>query len=100
MFVALAALAYSFARPHLSGSLGTIALASMMVYVGCFAFSFGPILWLLLSEIFPLPVRGLGMSLSTLANWVGNFLVSQFFLTMSAAWGGRRLLGSTHCSAS
>ncbi len=82
MFVALAVLSYSFARPSLSGSLGTIALTSMMVYVGCFAFSFGPILWLLLSEIFPLPVRGLGMSLSTLANWIGNFLVSQFFLTM------------------
>jgi SP family galactose:H+ symporter-like MFS transporter len=82
MFLALAALAYSFARPHLSGSLGTIALASMMLYVGCFAFSLGPIVWLLISEIFPLPVRGLGMSISTLANWVGNFLVSQFFLTM------------------
>ena len=53
-----------------------------MVYVGCFAFSFGPILWLLLAEIFPLPVRGLGMSISTVANWVGNFLVSQFFLVM------------------
>jgi sugar porter (SP) family MFS transporter len=82
MFVALAALAIAFASPHLSGSLATIALASMMVYVGCFAFSLGPIVWLLISEIFPLPVRGLGMSLSTLANWVGNFLVSQFFLTM------------------
>lgn len=82
MFVALATLAFAFAQPHLSGSLGTIALGSMMLYVGCFAFSFGPILWLLLSEIFPLPVRALGMSLSTLANWVGNFLVSQFFLTM------------------
>jgi sugar porter (SP) family MFS transporter len=82
MFVALATLALSFAQPHLSGSLGTIALGSMMLYVGCFAFSFGPILWLLLAEIFPLPVRALGMSLSTLANWVGNFLVSQFFLTM------------------
>jgi MFS transporter, SP family, galactose:H+ symporter len=82
MFVALSALAYSFAQPHLSGRLGTIALASMMVYVGCFAFSLGPILWLLLAEIFPLPARGLGMSISTLANWVGNFLVSQFFLTM------------------
>jgi MFS family permease len=53
----------------------------MMLYVGCFAFSLGPIVWLLISEIFPLPVRGLGMSISTLANWVGNFLVSQFFLT-------------------
>jgi SP family galactose:H+ symporter-like MFS transporter len=82
MFVGLAALAVAFAQPNLSGSLGTIALVSMMLYVGCFAFSLGPIVWLLISEIFPLPVRGLGMSISTLANWVGNFLVSQFFLTM------------------
>ena len=82
MFVGLAALAVAFAQPNLSGSLGTIALVSMMLYVGCFAFSLGPIVWLLISEIFPLPARGLGMSISTLANWVGNFLVSQFFLTM------------------
>jgi MFS transporter, SP family, galactose:H+ symporter len=87
MFLALSTLAYAFARPHLSGSLGMIALGSMMFYVGCFAFSFGPILWLLLSEIFPLPVRALGMSLSTLANWVGNFLVSQYFLAMIALLG-------------
>ncbi len=82
MLVALAVLAFSFAQPHLSGRLATIALGSMMLYVGCFAFSLGPIVWLLISEIFPLPARGLGMSISTLANWVGNFLVSQFFLTM------------------
>jgi MFS transporter, SP family, galactose:H+ symporter len=95
MFLALASLAISFARPHLSGALGTIALVSMMVYVGCFAFSLGPIVWLLISEIFPLPVRGLGMSLSTLANWVGNFLVSQFFLTMLERLG-RPLTFSTY----
>ncbi|HVA33577.1 MAG TPA: sugar porter family MFS transporter [Candidatus Baltobacteraceae bacterium] len=82
MFVALSALSYAFARPHLSGSLSAIALGSMMLYVGCFAFSLGPIVWLLISEIFPLQARGLGMSMSTLANWVGNFVVSQFFLTM------------------
>lgn len=82
MFLALATLAYAFAQPHLSGSLAAIALGSMMVYVGCFAFSLGPIVWLLISEIFPLRVRALGMSVCTLANWVGNFLVSQFFLTM------------------
>jgi MFS transporter, SP family, galactose:H+ symporter len=82
MFLALATMAVSFAQPHLSGVLGTIALASMMVYVGSFAYSLGPIVWLLISEIFPLPVRGIGMSVSTLANWVGNFFVSQFFLTM------------------
>ncbi|MBV8433384.1 MAG: sugar porter family MFS transporter [Candidatus Eremiobacteraeota bacterium] len=82
MFLALAALSYAFSQPHLSGSLSAIALGSMMVYVGCFAFSLGPIVWLLIAEIFPLRARGLGMSISTLANWVGNFLVSQFFLTM------------------
>ena len=82
MFVALAALAYAFSQAHLSGSLSTIALGSMMLYVGCFAFSLGPIVWLLISEIFPLPARSFGMSVSTLANWVGNFAVSQFFLTM------------------
>jgi len=87
MFVALSALAYAFAQPHLSGSLSAIAIGSMMLYVGCFAFSLGPIVWILISEIFPLPVRGLGMSISTLSNWVGNFLVSQFFLTMIAKFG-------------
>lgn len=82
MTLALAALAYAFAQPHLSGSLGGIALGSMMAYVGCFAFGLGPIVWLLISEIFPLQARGLGMSICTVSNWVANFLVSQFFLTM------------------
>ena len=94
MFVALSVMAYAFSQPHLSGSLGTIALVSMMVYVGCFAFSFGPILWLLISEIFPLPVRGTGMSVSTLANWVGNFAVSQSFLTMVERLGSPATFGA------
>jgi MFS transporter, SP family, galactose:H+ symporter len=82
MFVALTALSYAFAQPHLQGSLTGIALGSLMLYVGSFAYSLGPILWILISEIFPLPARGLGMSLCTLSNWAANFLVSQFFLTM------------------
>jgi sugar porter (SP) family MFS transporter len=94
MFVALTVMAYAFSQPHLSGSLGTIALVSMMVYVGCFAFSFGPILWLLISEIFPLPVRGAGMSVSTLANWVGNFAVSQSFLGMVERLGSPATFGT------
>jgi MFS transporter, SP family, galactose:H+ symporter len=93
MFVALAALATAFAQVRLTGSLGTIALGSMMVYVGCYAFSLGPIVWLLISEIFPLRVRGMGMSLSTLANWVGNFAVSQFFLTMVEKLGRSATFG-------
>lgn len=87
MLVALVVLAGAFMQPHLSGSLGAIALGSMMLYVGSFAYSLGPIVWLLISEIYPLPVRGLGMSIATLANWIGNFLVSQFFLTMIGVLG-------------
>jgi sugar porter (SP) family MFS transporter len=87
MFLALAALGFAFSQAHLSGSLSGIALGSMMLYVGCFAFSLGPIVWLLISEIFPLPARSFGMSVSTLANWVGNFVVSQFFLTELHALG-------------
>jgi sugar porter (SP) family MFS transporter len=87
MFVALGTLAFVFAQPHVAGALVEITLASLMLYVGCFAFSLGPIVWLLISEIFPLRARGLGMSISTLANWVANFLVSQFFLTMLARLG-------------
>jgi MFS family permease len=58
-----------------------------MVYVGSFAYSLGPILWLLISEIFPLQVRGLGMSICTLSNWVANLAVSLFFLSMVQALG-------------
>ena len=87
MFVALAALAYAFAQPHLQGSLAGIALVSMMLYVGSFAYSLGPIVWLLISEIFPLEARGLGMSICTLGNWLANLAVSLFFLTMVQALG-------------
>ncbi len=87
MFVALAALSYSFAQSHLQGSLAAIALVSMMLYVGSFAYSLGPIVWLLISEIFPLEARGLGMSICTLGNWLANLVVSLFFLTMVQALG-------------
>ena len=87
MFVALTALSFAFAQPHLQGSLAGIALASMMFYVGSFAYSLGPILWLLISEIFPLEARGLGMSICTLGNWLANLAVSLFFLTMVQTLG-------------
>jgi sugar porter (SP) family MFS transporter len=87
MFVALSVLGFAFLPARLPAALGTIALGSMMLYVGCFAFSLGPIVWLLIAELYPLSTRGLGMSIATLANWVGNFAVSQFFLTMIESLG-------------
>jgi MFS transporter, SP family, galactose:H+ symporter len=86
MAVALFALAISFAHGA-NPALGGTTLAALMVYVGCFAFSLGPITWLLISEIYPLRVRGRAMSIATLANWAANFGVSLVFLTMIHALG-------------
>lgn len=87
MCVGLCALAAAFAAKGAGAALGPVALGSMMLYVGCFAFSLGPVVWVLISEIYPLQARGLGMSVATLANWVANFFVSQFFLLMIAKLG-------------
>jgi SP family galactose:H+ symporter-like MFS transporter len=82
MAVALITLAATFSVPMAASSRGLLALISLVLYVGCFAFSLGPIVWLLISEVYPLPVRGRAMSVATLANWAANFLVSLVFLTM------------------
>jgi sugar porter (SP) family MFS transporter len=87
MAVALLVLAAAFGVPVLAGIRAPLALGSLMVYVGCFAFSLGPIVWLLIAEIFPLRVRGRGMSIATLANWAANFAVSLVFLGMIDALG-------------
>ena len=59
----------------------------MMVYVGAFAISLGPIFWLLIAEIYPLRVRGLAMGVATTANWAANLLVSLAFLTFTDMFG-------------
>jgi sugar porter (SP) family MFS transporter len=86
MAIALFALAFAFSQGA-SGALGGITLVALMVYVGCFAFGLGPITWLIISEIYPLRVRGRAMSIATLANWAANFAVSFVFLTMIHVFG-------------
>jgi sugar porter (SP) family MFS transporter len=80
--VGLAALGAAFQFKQLSSSVGDIAVASLVVYVACFAFGLGPIFWLLISEIYPLAVRGAAMSAATVANWGMNLAVAVTFLTL------------------
>jgi sugar porter (SP) family MFS transporter len=82
MVVGLGALGAAFVVPGLSGFLGWIAVGSVMVYVGSFAIGLGPVFWLLISEIYPLKVRGLAMSLATVANWAANLVVALTFLSL------------------
>lgn len=67
----------------------TAAIPTMLLiatYIFGFAISWGPIAWLLIGEIFPLAVRGVGSSIGSAANWIGNFIVSQFFLVLLAVF--------------
>jgi len=87
MALSLAALGMAFALPQLSGSLGWIAVGSLMIYVGSFAVGLGPVFWLVLSEIYPLRIRGRAMSVGTVANWTANLIVALSFLTLTQIMG-------------
>ena len=87
MTMSLAVLGLAFALPQLSGILGWLAVASLMVYVGSFAVGLGPVFWLVLSEIYPLGVRGRAMSVGTVANWGANLIVAMSFLTLTQVLG-------------
>jgi len=54
-----------------------LLLIFILVFIACFAFSYGPVIWVLLSEIFPTKIRGKAMSLATFSLWIGTALVGQ-----------------------
>jgi MFS transporter, SP family, xylose:H+ symportor len=61
------------------GGEGMLALVSMLVYTAGFAVSWGPVTWVLLSEIFPNQIRGKAMALAVAMQWIANYLVSWTF---------------------
>ena len=58
---------------------GVMALLCMLLYIAGFAVSWGPVVWVLLSEIFPNQVRGKAMAVAVAAQWIANFVVSWTF---------------------
>jgi len=87
MALSLFVLGLAFALPQASGNLGWIALSSLMGYVGSFAIGLGPVFWLVLSEIYPLHIRGRAMSIGTTVNWSVNLIVALTFLTLTQVLG-------------
>lgn len=61
------------------GGRGMVALVCMLVYTAGFAVSWGPVTWVLLSEIFPNQIRGKAMAVAVAAQWIANYLVSWTF---------------------
>ncbi len=66
---------------------GIVTLVALVVFIISFAFSLGPVVWTVISEIFPGRVRGRAVAVATAVNWGSAFLVSQFFLTLIDAIG-------------
>ncbi len=62
---------------YLGNVSSTLLLGAIMVFIACFSVSYGPVVWILLSEIFPMHVRGSAMSLATMALWLGTLFVGQ-----------------------
>ena len=88
MTAALLVLSFCFHQhAELGPSLGKIATACLMFFITCYAFSIGPIAWILVSEVFPLRVRGRGVAAATLSFGTSNFLVSLTFLSLIKAAG-------------
>ena len=71
-----------------SQALGFVTAGALATYVGGFAIGLGPVFWLLIAEVFPLAVRGRGMSVASVANWGSNVAVTVVFLDLI------RLLGA------
>jgi len=57
----------------------TLLLICILAYVAIFAVSYGTVAYVIISEIFPIHVRGIAVSIATFALWGGNFFVSRFF---------------------
>lgn len=87
MCACLLGLSFSFYWGAQMGMLRWFALGCTFFYIICFAFSLGAILWLVVSEIFPLEVRATAMGVAVFSCWFWNFVVSSTFLTLLNALG-------------
>ena len=93
MTLTLGAMAWLFANatldatgsPVLSGGSGTAALVAANLYVFAFGFSWGPIVWVLLGEMFNNKIRGAALALAASAQWIANWLVTLTFPGLSKA---------------
>ena len=85
--VMLGVLAYAFGTAdvassgdlQLSATMGTVALVAANTYVAFFAFSWGPVMWVMLGEMFPNRFRGAALSLAGLVQWLSNFTITMTF---------------------
>jgi MFS transporter, sugar porter (SP) family len=90
MIVSLAYLTFEFAKPVQNG---TGVLVALLVYISFFAASFAPVMWVIISEIYPNRIKGVAMSFSTAVSWLCTFLTVYFAPIIHGALGLQYLFG-------
>ena len=90
MFASLSYLTVEFAKPVQNGAGVLIAL---LVYISFFAASFAPVMWVIISEIYPNRIKGLAMSFSTAVSWLCTFLTVYFAPIIQGTLGLEYLFG-------
>jgi SP family xylose:H+ symportor-like MFS transporter len=76
-------------------TVGFLSLLGVLIFIASFALSMGPVVWVLLSEMFPNKIRSVAMSVAVAAQWAANYVVSQSFpvvmdseLNNGTTWNG------------
>ncbi|KAF1704855.1 sugar porter family MFS transporter [Pseudoxanthomonas suwonensis] len=72
---------------QLPGQMGLVALVAANAYVVFFNASWGPVMWVMLGEMFPNQIRGSGLAVAGLAQWVANFVITWTFPMLLAGIG-------------
>lgn len=90
MIASLAYLTFEFARPVQNG-VGV--LVALLVYISFFAASFAPVMWVIISEIYPNRIKGMAMSFSTAVSWLCTFLTVYFAPVIQGSLGLHYLFG-------
>lgn len=79
----------------MTGSVGILSLIGVLLFIASFAMSMGPVVWVILSEMFPNNIRSAAMSIAVSAQWAANYVVTQTFpmvaeseVNNNAYWNG------------
>src|SRR5207248_5360020 len=74
-------------RPELNRGAAVAGLIAANLYIVAFGVSWGPVMWVLLGEMFPNQLRGASLAVSGATNWAANFAVTVTFLPLLSAVG-------------
>ena len=94
MAIALFLMVYAFStgtltgdRLALPGHMGLLAVVAALAYSALFNISWGPIMWVMLGEMFPNQIRGSSLAVAGFFQWFANYLIAQSFPIMLAGLG-------------